>query len=1122
MVNVHILPDVHTGPGGNDRWIFDYNISFLFDDERSFSFSSNSNGGTGIILDQDNRDHSGICIENPFNPQPPLAKFVTNAVLNKVVLEFHTHNDDKHGNTQLNVYLVNRLGATTSQDIAIGLDLLKGETFSDPSYIKVVFSSTDLPLASYSIRLEDIVLPVVNINIAPAGDDRWIFDYRVTYVFTNGQSFSSKTSGIILDQDNHKHTGVYRGDSLPTQTPPGLACLKGPSVDHVTNPKKISLAFLEKKLSEFINNRQGLGSEYPPLKRIRIHNTGVFGTTSPASYYDIQSIDAAPLTPGAILPAGYEEAVKYDSSPTDLGQETGAAATVRLYFNDINSNAFTANVNGQEDPPITIEIDFETVGPPEVSGNFGTIDFSKFYVKLGLTLTLDPITNSIDVMSWLTDLAKNIHFTAIPGSPLFLVSGSFLGQPIQETKVLPADYITQLKDQVVQVSLQSVQEGVTTAAIRTNIRDKIFTTLTDKDPFDGTTVRERVNAFVNSWLLGGTIEGSNRCKVQGRTISADELDISYSGPASTFEFMEAPGWPPGNFTPDTLANIDHIVVLTMENRSFDHMLGYLSLPIEKGGRGRTDVDGLKGNEVNTYKGVPYPSFAFAPGDTVFSPDPPHSYEPVARAINGGKMDGFVASYSEERGPTVGPRIMGYHTAANVPIYDAMARDFAVGQRWFAPHPGPTFCNRFYELTGRLNIDPLGRWEFSNSSPLRPVFTRTIFDWLSDRGISWKYLESGYCFLRFFEQHTFNTENVATFDDPLFGFAKLAQTGNLPSVTFIDPHFIELPPGGNCDGPPADIRQGQLLVQQVVEAVVSGANWDKTPLIVTYDEHGGFYDHVAPPPAAKVSPESLETYGVRVPAFIVSPWVKGGTVFGKDGDTQTPSNGPGQSLHFDHTSILKTIVRRFMSNTSPNQSLPYLGPRFAAAHDLSSVIDAEMRPGPFRPFIPYNLTYIASKMCLDLQYGNATPGTILWQYDPNNTPAQQFRLEDAGNGYFYIRTYTGDTYVTIDVPANVVKGQPFGVKEELKYLSGTATQNPDYQRWQFTNHSATVMNRDQFNITNAAFNELVLQPSGDSLLSGAAVVLAPASKTTILFTNSNPWLVTSPLLPSDGEVLNGSQ
>ena len=155
-------------------------------------------------------------------------------------------------------------------------------------------------------------------------------------------------------------------------------------------------------------------------------------------------------------------------------------------------------------------------------------------------------------------------------------------------------------------------------------------------------------------------------------------------------------------------NIDHIIVLMQENRSFDHMLGYLSLPYEKGGMERHDVDGLKGDEYNMYNGRKCVSFPLAAGDTIFSPGPPNGPEMVALQINNGKMDGFVQAQAEECGPATAHRVMGFHTADNVPTYDALARDFAVGNRWFASHPGPTFPNRFYELIGPAEHRPVGR------------------------------------------------------------------------------------------------------------------------------------------------------------------------------------------------------------------------------------------------------------------------------------------------------------------------------------------------------------------------------------------------------------------------------
>ena len=153
----------------------------------------------------------------------------------------------------------------------------------------------------------------------------------------------------------------------------------------------------------------------------------------------------------------------------------------------------------------------------------------------------------------------------------------------------------------------------------------------------------------------------------------------------------------------------------------------------------------------------------------FGPDPSHRYEPVYQQINAdvddpakaepipipgtGKMNGFVKAFVENTGSFNGSKIMGYHTAENVPVYDILARDFGISHRWFASHPGPTFCNRFYEITGRLNLGsglntdtrPIAEnmWEFSNSSPLTPVFNKTIFDYLTDyhnnidNNVTWK-------------------------------------------------------------------------------------------------------------------------------------------------------------------------------------------------------------------------------------------------------------------------------------------------------------------------------------------------------------------------------------------------
>jgi phospholipase C len=1131
VVNVHILPN------GNDRWIFSYTISFFFDDGSTpLVYSSDVDGVTGIILDQDNRDYSGICADNTRVPPRAPYKLQSNAVLREVTVNFYTHDDNKDHDTVVNLHLVNRLSTTSNQDIAIGLDVLKGTEFKTGSIHGVLFGQNGLPLASNSIMLRDMALPEININIVPNGHDRWIFDWEMHLVFTetqvDGQTvervYQTRRNGIILDQDNHKYKGVYNGDPLPTATPEPKAKLSPAPINHLgNNAKKISLSYLQRKLDDFINNRQGVGSQYPPIRKVRLHNTGSFGGPEPETYYDLQSIEAYPPPPGVLSPPGFNMATHYVSSPTSLGEIKKFFSFGDLYLNNINSKTLTAQVDGSSPTPLTVEIDFDCSGPNEVIGGSSTsvseMDLTTFNVALKLTLTPDIrknsvgqiVTGRIDLMSWVPEI-NNLKATPLPFG-LVRVTGTFLGKPVNTDAASLDAFKASCKDQVIQVTVVTTSTFDPGGFFRQNVRDMIFSKLSDGS--GSSTLRDKLNSAANSWFLGGVlntdiaIDGSantNGCVLHSVAINGDTLTIEYTGPQMTFAPPVPPTWPPKNFAPGNLANIDHIVLLTMENRSFDHILGYLSLPPDKGGAGRTDVDGLKGDEVNFANGVRCPSFPLKPLDTIFTPDPPHGTEPVARAINDGKMDGFAQSYCDERGIDVAPRIMGYHTAATVPVYDLLARDFAICHRWFASHPGPTFCNRFHELTGRLNIDPDGFWEFDNSSPLRAVFTPTIFDYLKQQGVSCTYFEHFYCFLRFFEGYTFDTQHIASFDDPVFGFVNLARNGALPSVSFIDPHFIELPPDGNCDGPPADIQKGQCLVRRVVEAVVASPKWEKTLLIITYDEHGGFYDHVPPPAAAKVSPESLGTYGVRVPAFIISPWVQAGSVFGHDGiavgpdqpnATDAPPAGANFTpLHFDHTSILKTISRKFL-----NQNPPYMSARQAAANDFSTVLGNQLRPGRFRPFIPYNFVYGPSQKRLDVQGAITSPGAILWQYNPNDTIAQQFSFEDASDGHFYIRTHTGSLYLT---------AQQNGVTQDVKYPTGSATipgKNPDSQRWALTSNAIVVTQQNLFTVSNAAFPGLVLQSAGGSNNSGVAVVLGPPAQSHGPFTVVNPWQVTSPLI-----------
>jgi phospholipase C len=415
---------------------------------------------------------------------------------------------------------------------------------------------------------------------------------------------------------------------------------------------------------------------------------------------------------------------------------------------------------------------------------------------------------------------------------------------------------------------------------------------------------DAIGKALTRWLLGGLRP------VQSVTADSHAIHIEYGAPEPHElppPYAERPQRP---IDPGNLSKIDHIVVLMMENRSFDHMLGYLSLQ-----GGRADIDGLHGDEANSYRGGSYPSFPLP--ETRFLESPNHEHECVLNQMQG-NMGGFVADFASrhERSGVNPGKVMGHYVASQLPVYDVLAQEFAVCDRWFSSHPGATFPNRFMALTGRLNRDAFGRFEYDNPDLeiFSPIFEKTIFDHLSERNVSWQVYESDYCTLRLFSRYTGDTDRIRPYQGTPDAFLSAAAAGTLPSVSWVDPNFIDFPPG-NDDHPPADPRDGQRFVGEVVRALASGPAWSKTLLVITYDEHGGFYDHVPPPPAPDVS--GIARYGVRVPAFVISPWVEKGTV---------------SHEIFDHTSVLRSIVRRFCGSRPPD-----LGDRTNLARDLGSIL-----------------------------------------------------------------------------------------------------------------------------------------------------------------------------------------
>ncbi len=378
-----------------------------------------------------------------------------------------------------------------------------------------------------------------------------------------------------------------------------------------------------------------------------------------------------------------------------------------------------------------------------------------------------------------------------------------------------------------------------------------------------------------------------------------------------------------------LGKIEHIVVLMMENRSFDHMLGFLTLD-----EGRTDLEGPTPGLANDAAGKSWPVHPATSTKLVKLQDPKHGHVDVAAQIAGGKMSGFAQNYWSSRkqppfpGDTPGV-VMAYHTAAQLPVYDFLAGQFCICDHWFCSVPGETMPNRCYAVAGTSG----GRLEALD--PPRPYNLASFCRALDKAKVSWRWYSHDYVPMIWI------IDPGVTADEPIpayfdrkdtlghRSFLERAAAGDLPAVSWIDPNFIDLsfgPAGSNDDHPPSDLHAGQKLALDLVDAVMQRPAWQKTMVILTYDEHGGFYDHVPPPAAADDSP-ALRQLGPRVPAFVISPWV------GKASVSKTV---------YDHTSIIKTILARFCRKA--DGTVPDMGARVRAAQHLGGVLtESSARP-----------------------------------------------------------------------------------------------------------------------------------------------------------------------------------
>jgi phospholipase C len=382
--------------------------------------------------------------------------------------------------------------------------------------------------------------------------------------------------------------------------------------------------------------------------------------------------------------------------------------------------------------------------------------------------------------------------------------------------------------------------------------------------------------------------------------------------------------------------INHFFVLMMENRSFDHMLGFMKAP-------GYDIEGLDPatlptNSDSNGKIIAASSDARPTGD--LKADPNHHFPDVTQQLYGtpnpppGKgtdMSGFVLNYEAKSGSAAaGANIMKCFTPDALPVLTTLAREYAICDHWFSSIPGPTLPNRLYAhcgtSRGRLDMAPEYYQGFY-----------TVYEELAKHQVPscifWSDWSGTLTFSGLMAHQNLFYQDYENFSAMCAGPAQ-----NVPAYCFIEPRYnpADIPTGGalpaNDQHPDNDIRDGETLIKNVYNAIRQNDDlWHSSVLLIVYDEHGGIYDHVQPIPLP--SPDGLSSVnpsfdfkmsGVRVPAVVVSPYIGRSTICSKV---------------FDHTSIIATALKLF-TDTWPTDAL---FSRAQAAQTFDSLLDLTMVP-----------------------------------------------------------------------------------------------------------------------------------------------------------------------------------
>ncbi|KAI8059173.1 phosphoesterase family-domain-containing protein [Gongronella butleri] len=368
--------------------------------------------------------------------------------------------------------------------------------------------------------------------------------------------------------------------------------------------------------------------------------------------------------------------------------------------------------------------------------------------------------------------------------------------------------------------------------------------------------------------------------------------------------------------------IKNVVILFFENRSYDRIMGWFKY--------NPELDGLTTEHCNYFDPKDKTSTKICSdneGPVTDSTDPKHEWYHTTHQITGDMwgeantwdnmdMSGFVALeriyYPEYKDNiTVLKEVMQGFKESTIPVTYDLASNFTVLDRWYASFPGNTMPNKLYLFSGTSH------GEVTTDKPriLMGYPQRTIFNNLEDAGIDWANYYQMLPTLLVFNKHRYTSEK----NFKRWGFfLEDAAAGKLPPVSVIDPSYFSI---GNCipktdaHPPGGSMADSEKLLKQVYEALRASPQWNNTLLIVAYDEHGGYYDHVKPPVDGIPNPDGINTtvnettvtfdkMGLRVPAMLISPWIA------KNGVVHEPKNGPYKTSRYEHTSVLSTIKKIF--------------------------------------------------------------------------------------------------------------------------------------------------------------------------------------------------------------------